>query len=277
LLATINSFTNTKKQIEVAVADIDGNGSLDIIASQRGEVRAFNGSTGFSQFIGSLGSFRPYGNKYTNGVYLAAGNMDGSGGDDIVTGRGSGKSQVKVFSTFGGVTTQVTSFNAYPGTSGVRVAVGNIIAGGTDEIVTTPGKGRTAQVRVYSSAGGAPIYTGLNPYGTYKNGAFVSVGDLDGDGIDDTVVSAESGNRQIVVLDGSDPFDLLLGQFFPFGSTSGSVRTAVLDADGDGDLDIAAALGKAASNVEFFELDGTPIPPDLVTAFFSGVSLGAGG
>jgi hypothetical protein len=68
------------------------------------------------------------GSNYKDGVYVAAGDLDGDGISEIITGPGSGPqnpSWVKVFKSDG---TEITGFLAYPDETkyGVKVSVGNV-------------------------------------------------------------------------------------------------------------------------------------------------------
>lgn len=105
----------------VASGDIDGDGFADIITGTddgaAGHVKVFDGQTG-----SELRSFLPYG-TFAGGVRVAAGDLNGDGWADIVTGAGPGGGpHVKVFDGQSGV--ELRSFFAYDAgfTGGVYVA-----------------------------------------------------------------------------------------------------------------------------------------------------------
>jgi hypothetical protein len=131
-----------------------------------------------------LASFLAYDSGFGGGVYTAAGNLDGdpSNGDELVTAPGAGGGpHVKVWRIKGlgdnaGV---LNGFYAYaPGfTGGVRVAVGNEIGDGKDDIVTAPGPGGGPHVRVFSptpdgSATGTPGFMAYDP--TFTGGLSIA-------------------------------------------------------------------------------------------------------
>jgi hypothetical protein len=79
--------------IYVAAADVNDDGQVDIItgAGQGGgpHVRTFNGATGV-QLAEPAGSFFAFDPSFTGGVRVAAGNITGDGGAEIITGAGPG-------------------------------------------------------------------------------------------------------------------------------------------------------------------------------------------
>jgi len=146
-------------------------------------------------------SFLAYGTN-TFGVIVAAGDIDGDGFDEIVTGAGPSTvfgPHVRAFDYDGapGVTpVPGVSFFAY-GTPkwGVNVATGDIDGDGFDEIITGPGPGTMygPHVRGWNVDGGpaAAIPTvNFLAYGTNQYGVHVSCGDVDDDGIDEIVTGS---------------------------------------------------------------------------------------
>jgi hypothetical protein len=110
--------------VRVAAGDINGDGKADIItaAGPGGgpHVKAFSGAD-----VALLQSFFAYDpTSFFGGVYVAAGDLDGDGKADIITGAGAGGGpHVKVFS--GATGSLLQSFFAYDPASffgGVRVA-----------------------------------------------------------------------------------------------------------------------------------------------------------
>jgi hypothetical protein len=149
-------------------------------------------------------NFLAYGtNKY--GVNVAAGDIDGDGFDEIVTGAGPGAvfgPHVRGWNYDGGgaVTPMAgVSYFAY-GTPkwGVNVSAGDIDGDGFDEIVTGAGPGEVygPHVRGWDVDGGvAAAIPGVSflAYGTNKYGVNVTCGDVDGDGIDEIVTGPGPG------------------------------------------------------------------------------------
>jgi hypothetical protein len=148
-------------------------------------------------------SFLAYGtNKW--GVNVAAGDLDGDGDEEVVTGAGPGPvfgPHVRAFDYTGSGTSPVAgvSYFAY-GTLkwGVNVSSGDIDGDGYAEIVTAPGPGAVfgPHIRGWDVDGGtATAMSGVSffCYGTNRWGARVSCGDVDGDGIAEMVTAPGPG------------------------------------------------------------------------------------
>ncbi len=149
-------------------------------------------------------SFLAYGsNKW--GVNVAAGDLDGDGYDEIITGAGPGAiigPHVRGWNYDGSgsiIAMADVSYFAY-GTPkwGVNVSAGDIDGDGFDEIVTGAGPGAVygPHVRSWNVDGGpATSMPGVSvlAYGTNKYGVNVTCGDVDGDGIDEIVTGPGPG------------------------------------------------------------------------------------
>jgi subtilisin-like proprotein convertase family protein len=98
----------------------------------------------------ALESFAPFGPAYTGGAFVASGAMEnvGSGGAEVIVGRGSGASVVRIFTDTNangtvGDEAVFEAFAAHPGSSGgVRVAAGDTDNSGSFvEVITASGPG----------------------------------------------------------------------------------------------------------------------------------------
>ncbi len=130
-----------------------------------------------------------------SGRWVAAGNVDGVAGREILTGTGEGeRPQVRGF-TGRGVDLGLR-FNAFDPAfrGGVRLAACDIDNDGIDEIVTGQGPGGSA-VKVFRVAGGTIAeVTGFLPFEAgFAGGVFVACADLDGDHRSEVVVGAGPG------------------------------------------------------------------------------------
>jgi subtilisin family serine protease len=133
----------------LAMADFDGISRKTIVvgalAGGTPQVRIFDINTRL------IGSFLAYDSGFTGGVSVAAGDLDGDGKDEIVTGAGPGGGpQVRIFSPDG---RPIGSFFAFDRMSraGINVAVGDLEGDGKDEIVTVAPGGEV--VRVWDGKG----------------------------------------------------------------------------------------------------------------------------
>ena len=141
----------------------------------------------------------------------------------------------------------------YPGfTGGVRVAVGDINRDGIDDVVTAPGAGMASVIKAYDGATGRLI--GAAPAGPagYTGGAYVAVGDINGDGFGDVIVSFGAGMGPLVTgFDGATGRSL--GSFFAYAPAyQGGVRVALGDLNGDGFADLITVPGRG-SHVRAFD------------------------
>jgi len=82
---------------------------------------------------------------------------------------------------------------------GVRVATGDLTGDGIEDIVTAPGWGIVADVRVYTLGG--TLITSFQPYGpTFDGGVQVAVADVDGDGLNDIITVPSYGPAEVRVF-----------------------------------------------------------------------------
>jgi autotransporter-associated beta strand protein len=132
--------------VRVATGDVNGDGIDDIItgAGPGGgpHVKVFDGTNS-----NLLRSFFAYPANFTGGVYVSAGDINGDGKADILTGAGAGGGpQVEVFS--GADSGLLQSFYAYDAkfTGGVTVAAADLDYDGKADIITGAGPGGTSHV-----------------------------------------------------------------------------------------------------------------------------------
>lgn len=120
--------------INLAVADLNGNGQKEIIAgsaTSRSQVRIFSKE-------GRLlsGGFYAYGQKFKGGVNVAAGDINGDGQAEIITGPALGQPEIRIFNSqakqigkgFLGATAKSKD--------GINVAVSDVDGDGRGEIIS---------------------------------------------------------------------------------------------------------------------------------------------
>ena len=142
--------------VRVAAGDLDGDGVSEILTAA-----GAGGSPHVEAFVLNAAhqpetvlSFYAYNPAFLGGVFVAAGDVDGDGREEVITGADAGGSpHVRVFGTGPPFTAlrEVYSFFAYePGfTGGVRVAAGDLDGDGAAEIITAPGPWHAPLVRVF--------------------------------------------------------------------------------------------------------------------------------
>lgn len=146
--------------VSVAVGDVDGVPGDEIItgAGPGGgpHVRVFKFNPGTRRFD-AVGGIMAYSSAFSGGVDVAAGDIDGDGKAEIITGAGPGGGphvRILRYDISTKVWTEVKGFFAYPGFSGgVRVAVGDIDRDGTSEVITGAGPGGGPHAKAYDVTG----------------------------------------------------------------------------------------------------------------------------
>ncbi len=119
--------------VSVGVGDTDGDGAPEIVtgagAGGGPHVRVFDAHQALKA------QFFAYDQKFKGGVYVAVGDVNGDGAQDIVTGPGfGGGPHVRVFEGHGRILNQFFAFDASK-RGGVRVSVGDIDSDGKNEIL----------------------------------------------------------------------------------------------------------------------------------------------
>jgi hypothetical protein len=173
--------------VRVASADVNADGFADIItgAGPGGgpHVRVVSGKDG-----SIIREFFAYPASFSGGVNVAAGDVDGNGSVEIITGPGLGGGPLaRVFDGLSG--TVITQFNAFPPgapgqpppvqgdqlwASGLYVGTSDYNGDGVLDIVFGPGAGRISAVRVFSGTTFARIdeFRVFDP--TFLGGVFVA-------------------------------------------------------------------------------------------------------
>jgi hypothetical protein len=165
--------------VRVAAADIDKDGSADIItgagAGGGPQVKVFSGKTLLANPLNPnaavIRNFYAYSSGFTGGVFVAAGDVKGNGQPDIITGAGSGGPHLRVFDGSTGVGgTQPTLIGetfAFPATlgfttwtSGLRVATTDVNNDGKADIIVSPGPGQKSYLRVLDGLTFAEVLPG---------------------------------------------------------------------------------------------------------------------
>ncbi len=221
------------------------------------------------------------------GVNVHAGDLDGDGFDEIITGAGPGEiygPHVRGFRANGQPFAGV-SFLAY-GTNrfGVNVAAGDIDGDGKDEIITGAGPGEVfgPHVRafdVFDAPPGTAAIPGVSfmAYGTLKYGVNVVCGDIDGDGFDEIVTGAGPGavfgpHVRGWNVDGGAAAAIPAVSFLAYGTPRFGVRVACGDLDGDGIDELVTAPGPSptfGAHIRGWNYDGNSVAPMTGCSFFA--------
>jgi hypothetical protein len=147
----INSFQALSRGsggVRVAAGDVNGDGLADIIVGSGlgSKVRVFDALSGT---VLPGGDFPAFERAFRGGVFVAAGDVNNDGLDDIITSAGSRSATIKIFEQ-GTPESNNRSFSAYTGAlRGVHVAAGDINGDGIADIIATKGAKTDGKLHVF--------------------------------------------------------------------------------------------------------------------------------
>lgn len=263
-----------------AVADLNGDGVADqILGAGPGggsRVRILIGLDPAATNLSPLPpiEFDAFEGGFDGGVFVAAGDVDGDGRAELsVSPDVGGGPRVSVYS-LDTIFTPVKRADFFgiddlDFRGGARVAMGDINFDGRADLVVGAGFLGGPRVAIFAgatlfdpAANGTPpklvndffAFPGADA-NTLRNGVFVAVGDLDGDGFGDLIFGGGPGggprvfalNAKLILAQQFDAaYQQPIANFFVVGDTDtrGGVRLAVKDFDGDARADLVTANGE---------------------------------
>lgn len=248
----INAQGKTMYQGKAAPGkDIDGgtrNTPYDIGADEYGS----GSSSPLASAVKARYWFFAYAEHLRGGYQVSAGNVVGDGEEEIVFGTEEGFGpHVRVFTKRGNLKASFFAFDERL-RNGVTVSACDVDGDGYDEIVTAQGAGALPEIRIFEASGKLKNkFMALD--GRFQGGVNVSCGDLDGDGVSEAVVAAQTGGGPHVMvfsLEGTPQVN-----FFAYDQNfRGGINVTTIDMNGDGRDEIVTGPQVGAPHIQIFQI-----------------------
>ncbi|VTR98200.1 beta strand repeat-containing protein [Tuwongella immobilis] len=256
--------------IRTAVGDFNGDGTEDlVVGTGPGIFSVVRILDGVSQ--AELFAINPF-PDYTLGVYVSAGDMNGDGiAELMITPDQGGGPRVRIFR--GGDFVQVADFfgiNDPNFRGGARAALSDINADGVGDIVVSAGFGGGPRITIWdglkvleNDLANAELSNFFAFESSLRNGAFVTAGDINGDGYGDLVFGGgPGGGPRVRIFDGKQllaagkigdveelPESAQLANFFAGDvNNRGGVRLTLKKLDADDKADLVVGAGEGAGS-----------------------------
>jgi hypothetical protein len=273
-----SAYDTYQQGVRVAIGDVNGDGRNEIVTAPGKdawtELRVFDGRT-----YRQLNALLPFKNgSWWAGAYIAAGDVNGDGRDEIVEGLDAGCcTTLHVLDATNG--NDLSGFYPYGSNSevGARVAAGDLNGDGEADVIAAP-LGIT-RIGAYRLSGGTPFRT-IDAFGGEVSGPIsIAAGNLTGDPRAEIVAAAPTYSGPEVKV-----FDPATGAaattLYPYGGEGvSSVAVALGDVNGDGKRDIVVSADTpSGTEVRAVDLDGTELADFYVLdpAVIPGASIAAG-
>ncbi|MBX3401107.1 MAG: VCBS repeat-containing protein [Gemmataceae bacterium] len=256
---SVTPFPGFTGGVRTAAADFNSDGVADIIAGtgpgRATRVVVLDGITQKQLF-----TVDPFEASFTGGVYVAAGDVNGDGVQDLaITPDEGGGPRVDMYS--GNGFAKIVSFFGIDDVNfrgGARATIADMTRDSVGDLIVVAGFGGGPRVAAFD--GTTLSKTPEKIFGdffafeqTLRNGIFVTAGDLNGDGFADLIAGGgPGGGPRVLVFDGqsllSNQYEHLANFFGGDPDSRGGIRLAVKDLDGDNRADLVVGSGSRAGS-----------------------------
>jgi uncharacterized delta-60 repeat protein len=267
---TVSPFGSVTANARTAVGDVNGDGYPDtVMVTGPGTPIRVAVVSGKDNFTLLIDPFDPFGGNFTGGGFVTTADFDNDGRSEfVITPDQGGGPRVSIFSLAadGSVKSKANFFGIDDPNfrGGARTAAGDVNADGYADLAVAAGFQGGPRVALFDGHtlfGGRSKLVGdffaFEP--ALRNGTFVAIGDMNGDGYADLYFGAGPGGAprvlgisgQALITAGSvAAINNPVTNFFLAGNASnrGGVRLAMTDADGDGRADLVAGTGESQSS-----------------------------
>jgi subtilisin-like proprotein convertase family protein len=258
------AFPGTEFGARIASADFTGDGIADVVVGsgvgRSTFVQVIDGSTQRTIF-----AVQPFEAAFTGGVYVAAGDVTGDRiADLVITPDRGGGPRVRVFDGVG--FNPIADFFGIDDPNfrgGARAAVGDLNADKAADLVVAAGFGGGPRVagfdgRLLAAGKRVKLFNDFFAFEqTLRNGVFVAVGDIDGDGVSEIIAGGgpnggprvQAFDGRTLVSSGGATLTPTVNFFAGDPQNRGGIRVAVKDLDGDTQADLVVGAGTNAGSV----------------------------